>query len=123
MVLSKINDKVSYKELKTIDENDKGRDVSMYQINLFKIPIVIALGEIKFTFIEDKILFTPVYLVVDESNKIYQIGVYEFPAEKLENLKDDDGDLDISLIDGPLLYSFIDKPYIKKCMKNEEICT
>ena len=119
MVLSKINDKVSYKELKTIDENDKGRDVSMYQINLFKIPIVIALGEIKFTFIDEKILFTPVYLVVDESNKIYQIGVYEFPAEKLENLKDDDGDLDISLIDGPLLYSFIDKLYIKKCMKNE----
>ena len=114
MVLSKINDKVSYKELKTIDENDKGRDVSMYQINLFKIPIVIALGEIKFTFIDEKILFTPVYLVVDESNKIYQIGVYEFPAEKLENLKDDDGDLDISLIDGPLLYSFIDKLYIKK---------
>ena len=40
MVLSKINDKVSYKELKTIDENDKGRDVSMYQINLFKVLIV-----------------------------------------------------------------------------------
>ena len=120
MVLSKINDNVSYKELKTIDENDKGRDVSMYQINLFKIPIVIALGEIKFTFIDEKILFTPVYLVVDESNKIYQIGVYEFPAEKLENLKDDDGDLDISLIDGPLLYSFIDKLYIKKCMQNEK---
>ena len=40
------------------------------------------------------VLFAPVYLVVDESNKIYQVGVYEFPAEQLENLKDDDGDLD-----------------------------
>ena len=87
MVLSKVNKEISYTELKTIDENDKGRDVTMYQINLFKIPVVIALGEIKFTFIDEKILFTPVYLVVDESNKIYQIGVYEFPAEKLENLK------------------------------------
>ena len=37
MVLSKINDEISYNELKTIDENDKGRDVSMYQINLFKL--------------------------------------------------------------------------------------
>ena len=35
MVLSKINSEISYQELKTIDENDKGRDVSMYQINLF----------------------------------------------------------------------------------------
>ena len=119
MVLSKINDEISYQELKTIDENDKGRDVTMYQINLFKIPIVIALGEIKYTFVEQNVLFTPVYLVVDDHNKIYQVGVYEFPSEQLENLKDDDGDLDISLIDGPLLYSFVNKPYIEKCMRNE----
>ena len=90
MVLSKINDEISYQELKTIDENDKGRDVTMFQINLFKIPVVIALGEIKFTFVKQGVLFAPVYLVVDESNKIYQVGVYEFPAEQLENLKDSD---------------------------------
>ena len=121
MVLSKINDKVSYAELKKIDENDKGRDVSMYQIQLFNIPVIIALGDIKFTFIDNDILFTPVYLVVDETNKIYQIGVYEFHSKQLENLKDEDGDLDISIIDGPLLYTFIDKPYINKCMKNEKL--
>ena len=119
MVLSKINDEISYQELKTIDENDKGRDVSMYQINLFKIPVVIALGDIKYTFVEQNVLYSPVYLVVDDSNKIYQVGVYEFPVEQLENLKDEDGDLDISLIDGPLLYSFVDNLYVKKCMKNE----
>ena len=121
MVLSKINSEISYQELKTIDENDKGRDVSMYQINLFKFPVIVALGEIKYTFVEQNILFAPVYLVVDEHNKIYQVGVYEFPSEQLENLKDDDGDLDISLIDGPLLYSFVDSPYIKQCMKNETL--
>tara|TARA_A100001015_G_scaffold284085_1_gene350090 strand:- start:757 stop:3003 length:2247 start_codon:yes stop_codon:yes gene_type:complete len=121
MVVSKINNKISYTEIKTIDENDKGRDVSMYKINLFKIPVVIALGDIKFTYSEDNILFTPVYLVVDEYNKIYQIGVYEFDSKLLENIKDDDGDIDISLIDGPLLYSFINKDYINKCMKNEKI--
>ena len=121
MVLSKINEKVSYAELKNIDENDKGRDVSMYQIQLFNIPVVIALGDIKFTFIDNNILFTPVYLVVDETKKIYQIGVYEFDSKELENLKDEDGDLDISLIDGPLLYSFIDKSYINKCMINEKL--
>ncbi len=119
MVLSKINDEISYQELKTIDENDKGRDVTMFQINLYKIPVVIALGDIKYTFIEQNVLFSPVYLVIDDSNKIYQVGVYEFPSQQLENLKDEDGDLDISLIDGPLLYSFVDKPYVEKCMKNE----
>ena len=119
MVLSKINDEISYQELKAIDENDKGRDVTMFQINLFKIPVVIALGDIKYTYVEKNVLFCPVYLVVDDTNKIYQVGVYEFPSQQLENLKDEDGDLDISLMDGPLLYSFVDKPYVQKCMKNE----
>ena len=121
MVLSKINDKITYSESKKIDENDKGRDVTMYQISLFKIPVVIALGEIKYTHIKENILFSPVYLVIDELNKIYQIGVYEFNSEELENIKDEEGDIDISIIDGPLLYSFINKFYIKKCMRNEKL--
>ena len=119
MVLSKINKKISYTELKTIDENDKGRDVSMYKIFLFKIPVIIALGDIKYTYVKQGVLFSPVYLVVDDQNKIYQIGVYEFNSDDIENLRDDDGDLDIAKIDGPLLYSFVNMPYVKKCMKNE----
>jgi len=121
MVLSKINGEISYPELKSIDENDKGRNVSMYQVNLLKISVVIALGEIKYTYVGQNILFAPVYLVVNEHNKIYQIGVYEFNSKHLENLKDEDGDLDISLIEGPLMYSFLNGPYIKKCMKNETL--
>ena len=119
MVLSKINKKISYTELKTIDENDKGRDVSMYKIFLFKIPVIIALGDIKYTYVKEGVLFSPVYLVVDEQNKIYQIGVYEFNSQDIENLRDEDGDLNIANIDGPLLYSFVNMPYVKKCMKNE----
>jgi hypothetical protein len=121
MVLSKLDNKISYLENKTIDENDKGRDVTMYQLELFNIKVVIALGEIKFTYIDNNILFAPVYLVVNETNKIYQVGVYEFSSQELENLKDDEGDMDISMMDGPLLFSFIDKAYIQKCMRNEKL--
>ena len=86
MVVSNINENISYTEIKTIDENDKGRDVSMFKIVLHNIPVVIALGDVKYTFIKNKILFCPVYLVVDESDKIYQIGVYEFKSTEYENL-------------------------------------
>ena len=34
--------------------DDKGKDVSMYKIFLFKMPLVIALGDIKYTFIDKK---------------------------------------------------------------------
>ena len=121
MVVSNINSNVSYPERKTIDEDDKGQDVSMFQIKLFDIDVVIALGNVKYNFSNKGILYCPVYIVVDESNKIYQIGLYEISKKKYDKGKylDEDGDLDISKLKGPLLYTFVDKNYIKKCMKNE----
>ena len=121
MVVSNINKDVSYPERKVIDDEDKGQDVSMYQIKLFDMDVVIALGNIKYNFSNKKVLYCPVYIIVDESDKIYQIGVYEISKKKYDKGKylDEDGDLDISKLKGPLLYTFVDKPYIQKCMKNE----
>ena len=50
MVVSNINNDVSYPERKVIDDEDKGQDVSMYQIKLFDMDVVIALGNIKYNF-------------------------------------------------------------------------
>ena len=119
MVLSQINDTITYPEIKNIDENDKGKEVTMFQINLLGVEVVVAIGDVKYDFTKDGILFVPVYLIVDEKEKIYQIGVYEFENEQYETLLDSDGDINISKIDGPLLYTFVDKPYIEKCMVNE----
>ena len=119
MVVSNINSDVSYPERKTIDEDDKGQDVSMFQIKLFDIDVVIALGNVKYNFSNQKVLYCPVYIIVDEDEKIYQIGVYEISKHRYDTGKylDEDGDLDISKLQGPLLYTFVDKNYIKKCMK------
>ena len=121
MVVSNINSDVSYPERKVIDDEDKGQDVSMYQIKLFDMDIVIALGNIKYNFSNKKVLYCPVYIIVDESDKIYQIGVYEISKKKYDKGKylDEEGDLDISKLKGPVLYTFVDKSYIQKCMKNE----
>ena len=121
MVLSEINDKITYPEIKTIDENDKGKEVTMFQINLLGVDVVIAIGDIKYDFSKNNILYVPVYLIVDEKSKIYQIGVYEFASENYETLLDNDEDLNISKIDGPLLYTFVDKAYLEKCMVNESL--
>tara|TARA_Y100000591_G_C21853056_1_gene712940 strand:+ start:5787 stop:8036 length:2250 start_codon:yes stop_codon:yes gene_type:complete len=121
MVLSQINDTITYPEIKSIDENDKGKEVTMFQLNLLGVDVVIAIGDIKYDFAKNDILFVPVYLIVDEQNKIYQIGVYEFANNEYENLLDSDGDLNISKIDGPLLYTFVDKSYLEKCMVNESL--
>ena len=54
MVVSIINSDVSYPERKIIDDEDKGQDVSMYQIKIFDIDVVIALGNIKYNFSKKK---------------------------------------------------------------------
>ena len=121
MVLSQINDTVTYPEIKTIDENDKGKEVTMFKLNLLGVDVVIAIGDLKYDFSKKDILFVHVYLIVDESDKIYQVGIYEFLNKDYENLLDSDGDINISKIDGPLLYTFVDKPYLEKCMVNERL--
>jgi len=121
MVLSQINDKITYPELKNIDENDKGKEVTMFQINLLNVDVVIAIGDVKYDFSKNNVLYVPVYLIVDEVSKIYQIGVYEFASIDYETLLDNDGDLNISKVEGPLLYTFVDKAYLEKCMVNENM--
>merc|ERR1712166_1018311 len=93
----------------------------MFKLNLLGVDVVIAIGDLKYDFSKKGILFVYVYLIVDESEKIYQIGVYEFLNNDYENLLDSDGDINISKIDGPLLHTFIDKPYLEKCIVNETL--
>ena len=60
-----------------------------------------AIGDVKYDFTKKDILFVPVYLIVDESEKIYQIGVYEFENKNMKIYWTSDGDINISKIDGP----------------------
>ena len=57
MVLSQINDTITYPEIKTIDENDKGKEVTMFQINLLGVEVVVAIGDVKYDFTKEGILF------------------------------------------------------------------
>ena len=46
MVVSKIDPSIEYIEDKQISNNDIDTEVSMYEIDLFDINVIIALGEI-----------------------------------------------------------------------------
>jgi|UniRef100_A0A6C0ALR5 predicted NAD-dependent protein-ADP-ribosyltransferase YbiA (DUF1768 family) len=121
MVVSKIDPSLEYKENKEIEDEDKNKDVSLYGMNIKGHEVVIAIGEVKKENEKFDVSYVPVYLIIDNKEKIYQIGVYEFIASSYSTLLDEDGDLDISLIEGPLLFSFVTKDYVKKCLENEEL--
>ena len=108
MVQSRLDKKIDYKEINTLFEDDKEYEAELYDITLFDIDVVIAIGNPRYDFIEHNIVYYPAYLVKD-SAVASQIGVYEIGISELENVIDDEGILDLTKINKILLYSNVNK--------------
>ena len=113
MVKSNLKSNINYPEIKTLNEDDRNMEVSLYEIDLLNVTLNIALGNIKYLFEKENVVYYPVY-VINDDNVSNQIGVYELMQDKLQLNLDDDGDLDIASIEGPLLYSFVNQSYLKR---------
>ena len=108
MVLSKINNSISYHELKNVDVDDLKKESPLYQIEVNGVDIIIAIGNAKNTFEDKNILYFPIYLV-KSNNKVTQIGLYEIRASNIMDYIDEDGNLDVEKVDDPLIYTFVTK--------------
>ena len=113
MVKSSLNSNVNYPEYKMLTEEDKNMESSLYEIELLNVSLLIALGNINFSYENDNIVYYPIYVIKD-NNVSTQIGVYEILQDKLSLYLDAEGDLDITSLEGPLLYSFANYNYLKK---------
>ena len=61
MAQSKLDPNIYYPELRKLDEEDKDLDASLFEIEIDDQDVIIALGEAKYTFIDDNIVYFPVY--------------------------------------------------------------
>ena len=115
MVLSKLNNKVSYPELKKIHHDDNKMESELYNIFIHELPVVVAIGKVKRDFEYENILYFPIYLI-NKNNKAIQIGVYEIDANYHLEYLNEDGDLDLERNVGlmSLLYKFATKSMIDK---------
>jgi predicted NAD-dependent protein-ADP-ribosyltransferase YbiA (DUF1768 family) len=115
MVLSKINNHISYPELKKIHSDDNKMESELYNIFIHELPVVIAIGKVKREFESENIIYFPIYLI-NKNNKAVQVGVYEIDANyHLEYLnKELDLDLERNASLVPLLYKFATKSMIDK---------
>ena len=113
MVVSVLDKSINYPEIRSINEDDKSTDVSLFFIELLDVQIVASVGSEQYTFIDKGIAYIPLYLIHDDKGEA-QIGVYEFMAADVTNLLDSDGNIDVELLNEPLLYSFVTKEYLEK---------
>ena len=113
MVNSILDRSINYPEIKKIDPEDLDYDATAYEITIFDNEKTIALGQPKYAFIEKDIVYFPIYLIIND-HVDSQIGVYEIFSTKLISVTDKDGDVDLTKLDEPLLYSSFAYDLLKK---------
>ena len=113
MVKSILNSNINYIENRKLYNEDKSYDAPLFEYELDNgKTIIIAVGQAKYKYIEDDVIFFPIYYI--KNDKVdHQIGLYEIESDEIENMLDSDGDIDISNMGEPLLYSFFDMDNIK----------
>jgi predicted NAD-dependent protein-ADP-ribosyltransferase YbiA (DUF1768 family) len=116
MVSSKLNDAINYAENRAIEEGDMGAASVVYEMEIENRPIKFVLGKQKYTYSGKNVLYYPIYLLNENRIKA-QIGVFELQSNKALNILDDDGDVDLNLLEEPLLYSFVSDAFIYKALK------
>ena len=112
MVRSILDGTINYPELRELDDQDKGLDAEIYDISILGHNVDIVLGNPRYAFIEKNIVYYPVYLVQKQKVQL-QIGVYEVLEDRVPNIMDEDGDVDLGLLDSPLIYSFVTKDIVE----------
>ena len=110
MVQSKINMDVNYQEKNEIYKKDDETESFLYSYPISGFECIICLGNINYDYADKKILYIRIYSCVNETID-EQIGVFEFKPS--DNIEDNDGDIDLTKLDTPLLYSFVTKKYLK----------
>lgn len=106
MVLSKIDDSISYPELKKVYPEDSQMEADLYEIQVHNVDIIIAVGKVRDTFKNKGVVYYPVYLV-KKNKTATQIGVYEMLESNQLRYLDNNNNLDVEKLDEPLIYTFV----------------
>lgn len=95
MVKSQINSKVFYNESRELDDADIDYSAPVYEYKLYGTNIDIVLGKQNHSFSKYGIVYFPIYFVQNDEI-VSKIGYFEIENDKLLNVIDNDGDVEIN---------------------------
>jgi predicted NAD-dependent protein-ADP-ribosyltransferase YbiA (DUF1768 family) len=105
MIKSIINNTIQYEETKAIATNDIQYESCVYSAKIYNKTIQFVLGLPQFEYKSKNIVYFNIYLA-NNGFVVSKIGVYETYNSSYSSLLDDDGDIDLSKMSEPLLFSF-----------------
>jgi predicted NAD-dependent protein-ADP-ribosyltransferase YbiA (DUF1768 family) len=114
MSYSNLNKSILYAESRGLNPNDLGHESTLYEINIFDSWVQVILGKINTSFSAKEVVYYPIYLLDGKKKIRAQIGVFEIHSNKTLEIIDEDGDVDISKMGNPVLYTFVTAEYINK---------
>ena len=120
MVLSKINKKIDYVDKEKIDVNDINYSAALFEMTLFHVPIVVAIGTPTMEYVDNNILYFSLYLV-NKDKIVSKIGLYEIDSDNVDKYLDDDGDLNLEILEMPILFSYVTEDYLIEKSKEKEV--
>jgi len=120
MVLSKINKKIDYLDKEKIDVNDINYSAALFEMTIFNVNIVVAIGKANMEYIDNKIIYFSLYLV-NKDKIVSKIGLYEIDSDNVDKYLDDDGDLNLEILEMPVLFSYVTEDYLMEKSKEKEV--
>ena len=111
MLQSVLDSSIEYIQEKNIEKSDIDLESPVYHLKLFNVELSVTVGNINREFANVGVLYCPVYLIISKT-KFEKIGYYEFYSSDFGVILDKDGDLDVSIMEGPLLYEYVDHDYL-----------
>ena len=120
MVLSKINKKIDYVDKEKIDVNDINYSAALFEMTMFNVNIVVAIGKPNMEYVDNKIIYFSLYLV-NKDKIVSKIGLYEIDSDNVDKYLDDDGDLNLEILEMPLLFSYVTEDYLIEKSKEKEV--
>lgn len=112
MVLSVLNNQLTYDESPKINKKDIGSESSIYELSLFEKDVIITLGKPDYLYSSKNIIYFSIYFVNNKNEIDACIGVYEINKDDILKIYDDEHDIDIAKLGNPLLFVFAED-YIK----------
>jgi hypothetical protein len=114
MVYSHLNKSIEYPETREIDPEDIDHVSSLYLLEIYGTPHVVAIGKVKYTFsVTYEVVYFPIYLI--RNTKIVgKIGVYEVERNRLLSVMDKNKEPKVANLGEPVWFSKTTEDYMKK---------
>ena len=111
MLQSILDNSIEYILEKTVEKKDIDVENPVYHLKLFNVDVALTIGNVNREYANIGVLYCPVYVIVSKT-KFEKIGYFEFYSSETAVLLDKDGDFNLELMEGPLLFEYVDFDYL-----------